>query len=208
MKKITLVLVTVFLFSCNIFAQLPLSLGVKIGFNSSKMPTEFTNISDVKDQAKTGFLTGAFLRVNLPVIYLQPEVYFTKKGGNFQSSTLYPNQVYTQQTVLNTIDVPVLVGVKLINLKVVNFRLMAGPVASFVSSQDISKQLNGVDPNATLPPEKLKKTIWGIQAGAGIDVLKFSLDVRYEWGLNNISDYTGMTTKTKLLNVSLGMKLF
>ena len=110
---------------------------------------------------------------------------------------------------IDSLDVPILVGVKLINLKVVNFRIMTGPVISFVTSKDISYQVNGVnlgnEPSSTTD---YKNTIWGIQAGAGIDVMNFSLDVRYEWGLSNISDNTDMTSKTKLLNISLGMKLF
>ncbi len=210
MRRIALLLITVFLLSGNSFAQSPISLGVKIGFNSSKMPTEFSSFGEVKDQAKTGFLAGAFVRIKLPVVYLQPEVYFTKKGGDFESATIpqFQNQTFTQQTVLNTIDVPVLLGVKLINLKVVNLRIMTGPVISFVTSKDVSYQVNGVNLGSAPNSATYKSTIWGIQAGAGIDVMNFSLDVRYEWGLNNISDNADITTKTKLLNVSLGMKLF
>ncbi|MEI6695869.1 MAG: porin family protein [Bacteroidota bacterium] len=211
MKKIIFVLGIVFLFSSNGFSQSPLNLGVKIGFNSSKMPTEFTNVSDIKEQAKTGFLAGAFVRINLSSIYLQPEIYFTKKGGSFQSATIpqFQGKTFTQQTVLNTIDVPVLLGIKLINFKVVNLRLMAGPVISFVTSKDISYQVDGVNLGSLpSPTTDYKNTIWSIQAGAGIDVLKFTLDVRYEWGLNNISDNGSMNSKTNLLNVSLGMKIF
>ncbi len=208
MKKLKLFLLIIFLFSYNSFSQSTLSLGLKVGFNSSKMTNEFKNVSDIANQSKTGYLFGVFVRVNLPVIYLQPELYYTKKGGSFQSATLYANQVYTQQTVLNTIDIPLLFGIKLINLKVINLRLMAGPVASFIISKNINKQLDGVELSTSLSSEKLKEAIWGIQAGAGIDVLNFSVDVRYEWGLNNISEYSEMNTKTRLLNVSLGLKIF
>ncbi|NVN96337.1 MAG: PorT family protein [Bacteroidetes bacterium] len=210
MRRIAFIFAGIFMLSCNSFAQLPFSLGLKVGFNSSKMLTEFSSFGEVKDQAKTGFLAGAFLRINLPVVYLQPEVYFTKKGGNFQSAIIpqFQNQTFTQQTVLNTIDVPILVGVKLINLKAFNFRIMTGPVISFVTSKDVSYQVNGVNLGNAPNSAAYKSTIWGIQAGAGFDVLNFSLDVRYEWGLNNISDTPDITSKTKLLNVSLGMKLF
>jgi len=210
MKKLTLAYVILFLFSCNAFAQLPLSLGVKVGFNSTKMLTEYTNVNDITNKSKSGFLFGAFARINLPVIYIQPELYFAKKGGDFQSAMIpqFQNQLFTQQTVLNTIDIPVLLGIKLINLKVVNFRVMTGPVISLVTSKDVSYQVNGAIIGSVPATTAYKNTIWGIQAGAGIDVLNFSLDVRYEWGLNNISDNPDMNTKTKILNVSLGLKLF
>ncbi|MCX6231559.1 MAG: porin family protein [Bacteroidetes bacterium] len=211
MKKIALILITFFVVITTTNAQSPLNLGVKIGFNSTKMPTEFKNVSDITDQAKTGFLAGAFVRINLPVFYIQPEIYFTKKGGSFQSATIpqFNNMLLTQQTVLNTIDIPVLAGMKLINLSVFNFRVMAGPVISFVTSKDVAYQINGVAQainSGTSVTTSYKDKLWGIQVGAGIDVLKFTLDIRYEWGLNNISDSPDMNIKTKLLNVSLGMK--
>jgi hypothetical protein len=34
-------------------------------------------------------------------------------------------------------DIPVLIGFKLINLKVVNWRIMAGPMASFVVNSKV-----------------------------------------------------------------------
>jgi hypothetical protein len=211
MKKIAVVFITLFIASLNINAQLPVNLGFKIGINSSKMPTEYDNINDIKDQAKTGILAGAFARLNLPIFYVQPEIYYTKKGGNFQSSSVpaYTNQLYTQQTVFNTIDIPLLLGVKLINLNVVNIRLMAGPVLSFIISKNISSQLNGVDlgSNSSFNPH-YKDKIWAIQAGAGIDVWKFTVDFRFEWGLNNISNDAYSNIKSNLMNFSVGMKLF
>jgi len=211
MKKIfiSLALITI-LFSAN--AQLPFSLGLKIGFNSTKMVTELKNINDIKEEAKMGYLAGAFLRINLPKIYLQPEIYYTRKAGDYQSTTipLFQNQTFTQKTILNSIDVPVLIGIKLLDLKLFNLRLMTGPVASFVTSKDVNYEVNGVN-IGSLPSTDFgnyKDINWSIQAGAGIDVLNFTLDVRYEWGLNNISDVADMNVKSKLLNVSVGMKLF
>jgi hypothetical protein len=211
MKKIAVVLVGLLIVSMHSYAQLPFSFGFKIGINSSKLPSEYNNVSDIKDQAKNGIIAGVFARVNMPFFYLQPEVYFTKKGGSFQSSSIpvYNNQLYTQQTTINTIDIPLLLGVKLINLSVVNIRVMAGPVLSIVTSQDFSSQLNGLDlGDNSLFGQSYKDKIWAIQAGAGIDIMKFTFDFRYEWGLNNISNITGATIKSNLMNISVGMKLF
>lgn len=211
MKKIIISLVFVAIFS-SVNAQLPFSLGLKVGFNSTKMVTELNNVNDIKEEAKMGYLAGAFLRINLPKIYLQPEVYYTKKAGDYHSVTIpaFQNQTFTQKTILNSIDVPVLIGVKLLDLKLFNLRLMTGPVASFITSKDVNYEVNGVK-IGSLPFIDLgnyKDINWAIQAGAGIDVLNFTLDVRYEWGLNNISDVADMNVKSKLLNVSIGMKLF
>ena len=207
MKKSIFILVFALIISNLIYAQLPVSAGLKLGFNTSKMPTEITNISDIKDQGRNGFLFGAFIRINLTKFYIQPEVYYTKKGGNFQYSS--SGNIFTQQSSFTTVDIPLLVGVKLLDLKVANFRLMAGPVASFITDRNVSIQTNGINITSVPSPTlKFKNSIWGFQAGAGIDVLKFSLDVRYEWGINNISDFADMTARTKILHVGLGMKLF
>lgn len=207
MKKSILFFLFAIMFSNLLQAQLPISAGLKIGFNSSKMPTEINNISDIKDQGRNGFLAGAFVRIKLTKFYIQPEVYFTKKGGDFQYSNT--GNIYTQQSSFSTVDVPLLVGIKLIDLKAFNFRLMTGPVASFITDKSVSYQVNGVNlPAVPSPTLNFKNTIWGLQAGAGIDVLNFTLDIRYEWGINNFSDYADMTTKSKILHVGLGMKLF
>jgi hypothetical protein len=207
MKKSIVFFLFAMMISNILQAQLPISAGLKIGFNSSKMPTEINNVSDIKDQSRNGFLAGAFVRIKLTKFYIQPEVYYTKKGGDFQYSNT--SNIFTQQSSFSTVDVPLLVGIKLIDLKVFNFRLMAGPVASFITDKNVSYQVNGVNlPAVPSPTLNFKNTIWGLQAGAGIDVLNFTLDIRYEWGINNFSDYADMTTKSKILHVGLGMKFF
>jgi|DewCreStandDraft_4_1066084.scaffolds.fasta_scaffold43664_2 hypothetical protein len=211
MKKIIITLALVAVLS-NVKSQLPFNLGVKVGFNSTKMITELKNVNDISEEAKLGYLAGAFVRINLPKIYLQPEIYYTKKAGDYQTATIpqFQNQTFTQKTILNSIDVPLLIGVKLLDLKVSNIRLMTGPVASFVTSKDVNYEVNGIN-IGSLPSTDLGKynnINWAIQAGAGIDVMNFTLDVRYEWGINNISDVADMNVKSKLLNVSIGMKLF
>ena len=74
-----------------------------------------------------------------------------------------------------------MVGVRLIDLKAVNIRLMLGPVASFVLNKDIDSD----DNNPVLEKNDFKDMNWGFQGGAGIDVLFLTLDIRYELGLNN-----------------------
>lgn len=208
MRRLYLFMGFIFLLINYINGQTPISAGIKIGFNSSKMITEIANVNEIEDASKNGLLAGVFVRINLSKFYLQPEAYFAKKGGDFQY-TNSSNAIFTQQNDFNTIDIPVLIGLKLIDLKVVNLRIMAGPMASLIIGKDIKYQLNGIETSFSgSPTENFKNTIWGIQAGMGIDVLNFTLDVKYEWGINNISDYNDMTAKSKIINVSLGMKFF
>ncbi len=213
MKRITLVMLSIIM-ATGAFAQLPFTLGPKIGFNSSKVVTDFHNANDLKEESKAGFLFGGFLRINAyGKLYLQPEVYWATKGGDFTTGTVtlspqFPNVTYSQETKLQTIDVPVLIGAKIIDMKVFNLRLMAGPIVSFITSKDVEYKINGATIQSAPVPAGYKDVIWGIQAGAGIDIMNFTLDVRYEWGLNDISDAIDANYKSKLLNVSLGFKLF
>jgi len=56
----------------------------------------------------------------------------------------------------------------------------------------------------------IKDAIWSFQLGLGVDVLMFTLDVRYEWGLNNLwepMDGEAHDMKSNLWNISLGWKI-
>jgi hypothetical protein len=108
-------------------------------------------------------------------------------------------------------DIPVLVGFKMIDVKVVNWRIMAGPMASFVVNSKIT------DVNLTGPIKKsdINSTNWYVQVGTGFDVFFVTLDVRYQIGLNQmIKSAESLSGKQYDLNatnnmwvVSLGFKL-
>jgi len=85
---------------------------------------------------------------------------------------------------------------------------MTGPTAGFVTNKNITvENLNDFLPSA----ENFKDIMWAYQLGAGVDILFLSLDVRYEWGLNNIyeapSGAEPYNVKTNLWQVTLGFKL-
>ncbi|NQT76654.1 MAG: PorT family protein [Bacteroidetes bacterium] len=198
MKKALLLSAFVFLASIT-FAQF--TIGPKIGFTMSKLNTNFEN---VKEEAKSGFQFGAFARYG-DKLYVQPELMFVTKGGIIKSETL----LSTKTTVkLSTMQIPVMVGYRLLNLNVVNLRVMGGPAFSFITDKEITLSTGNV--TETIEDNNIKDAIWSIQLGAGVDVLMFTLDVRYEWGLNNIYDPQGGESrdmKSNLWNVSLGWKI-
>jgi len=186
----------------TIFAQLPaFCIGPKIGYNTSDLSSD---VSTISSDLKSNFQFGAFARFG-DKIYLQPEVNYVIKGGVLKSSdiTITGNQEIT----LKTLTIPLLVGVKIINLKVASIHLVGGPAASFA----INKELSITDPDSTWPinsTDDIKNSSWSLQAGAGIDVLMFTFDIRYEAGLSNMSKVPDFSLKNNLFNVSLGLKLF
>lgn len=187
----------------SLFSQI--SFGPKIGLNVSKLSTDMaSNTASLKESSKTGFQLGAYLRIGTKY-YLQPELLYSVKGGVIEvaeNSVSLGKQDYK----MGTMDIPVLVGTKLFSLPMVNVRAFAGPIASFVISKDLT--IDNLVPDKE--DIKLKNAIWSAAIGAGVDVMMFTLDVRYEFGLNNISDNsdTFKSMKSNTFNVSLGWKIF
>lgn len=197
MKK--LILLSVFLFlGAAVSAQL--TFGPKIGITMSKLSVDK---DDYTEELKTGFQLGAFVRVGKK-LYLQPEVMFSTTGGVLKTE----DRNLKTTVKLNTVQVPVLVGYKFINFKLVNLRVMAGPAISMIVNKDIEFDEKIENP---IKEDDLKNASWTFQLGGGVDVMMLTLDVRYEWGLNNIHDpeagINKFDMKNNLWTVSLGWKI-
>ncbi len=198
MKRIVLAIV---ILSMALTSSAQFVLGVKAGYAASTLPT---NLPDISDQVKSNFLIGVFTRFGKKLI-VQPEAYFATSGA------IYKDTLGGKQDIkLKNLDIPVLVGFKLIDAKVFKFRVLVGPVASFVLGKDVSYTDVGTV-TSKIEASQLKDIIWKFDAGLGIDVLFLTLDVRYEWGLNNIyKPATGMESfdiKNNVFNISLGFKI-
>ena len=204
MKKILIIVISLFIVSTG-FAQIKgFTLGPKIGVNFSKISD---NVDGLKESMKPGFEIGAFVRIGQK-LYIQPEAMFKTKGGKFDVDGTNASDV-SYKVKLQTVDVPLMVGVRLLNLKVVNVRLMLGPVASFVLNKDIDSDDNS---NTVFDKSDFKDMNWGFQGGAGIDVLFLTLDLRYELGLNNMYDGKDISGKSidfknNLWTATLGFKI-
>ena len=198
MKK-TVFLIAALLSFGLLSAQLPFNFGLKAGFTTSKLSTDR---DEIKEQFKANFQGGAFVRLGLKT-HLQPEVNFVTKGG-----LLDRKDVLEQEEIrFSTLEIPILLGREVIDLKVAKIRVVAGPTMSFV----LDKKINIREDIGELKKEdisnKLEYALWGIQLGAGIDVLMLTLDVRYEWGLNDLIADPNITMRNSMFNVSVGWKI-
>lgn len=197
MKKIILIL-TITFFATTAFSQI--TFGPKIGYNTSKLSTDK---SDIKSDLRNSFQFGAFLRLGTK-IYVQPEINWITEGGVFKQETGGIN--LEDEIKLSTIQIPFLVGLKAIDLKVANIRIFGGPAASIVTDKTIE------GPNDLgISVDHFEDLIWSLQIGAGVDVLMLSLDVRYNIGLSKVIENVGPVTldsKTNGFTVSLGWKIF
>lgn len=197
MRKILVVLV-IFFTAFDSSGQF--TIGPKIGYQSSELSTDFDSISE---SIRHNFQVGAFARLGKR-FYIQPELFYSTSGGTLKQE----GTTLKESVKINNLSIPVLFGFKLINTKVFNLRIMAGPVANIILSTNVEADELIKKP---LLEADFKNTAWGMDLGAGMDIFFLSLDVRYEFGLNNIyivpEGVEEQTIKSNLFIVSLGFKL-
>lgn len=187
MKKLKIIfLLIVFALTGN--AQGIFDIGPKVGINSSKISADIANYNP---ETINKFQFGAFARINFGRIYIQPEAYFNSKEYITEVNVSTKDQFD-----LKTIDLPALLGFKIIDQKPINLRIMAGPVFSFLTDKSAKSQLN---------EEHIKNSRFGWQYGAGVDFMFLTLDARMESYNENFSpkfDSNGTFV------LSLGIMLF
>ncbi len=202
MKK-TVLIISVLLIAGVIQAQF--HFGPQVGYTASKLTTD---VNDVTTSFKNNFLFGAFVRIG-EKFYVQPEVNWLTQGGIWEADGVDMENTKLEMT-YQTIQIPVSVGWRIIDLKLANIRIFGGMSGNIVT--DKKMEINGI----TEPIEDAhwNDLIWQYQVGAGVDVLMFALDIKYVGGLNNwtkedfVFDGETISTKANLFMVTLGWKIF
>lgn len=171
MKKLVLI---IGLAAISVFASAQFTLGVKGGYNTCLGFDKNWQYSDqnwnLKSDLTQGVQLGAFARFGRG-FYVQPEFNYNLNVSKVQYA--YNNQIITDDVILSTVDVPVLLGFKVINTKLFNLRLMAGPKFRFNAGSDTS-----IDNVQDLVLEARKAQV-GLDAGVGLDIWFLSVDFRY-----------------------------
>jgi len=217
MKKIIFAAVLL-LTASTTFAQF--NLGIKAGYTSSistdnlgAVPTGY-NLNSVKSELTNNFHAGVFARVGFAGIYFQPELLYSMGKKNYKityKDTQNQSDITADRFItVGTIDVPLLVGYKLLDLKVANARVFAGPKLRFNAGSKLSMANLPTATTVELLTEAKAAQV-GLEAGLGVDVLMFTLDARY----NLIGDmYTTTLNGAALDNIpggnfviSLGWKI-
>ena len=173
------------------------SLGVKAGVNFSKINTD-----NVSESSVTGYQAGLFARFGTS-LYLQPELYLGSSGGKFDFQNSNSTVTANGKVTFTTLNVPLLIG-KGFGGDNLNFRIMAGPVYSYVldKNQNFSDNVNG----AFNDFGDYRKSTLGYQEGAGVDIGHITADLRYEGGLTKINENYGQ--RQNLWALTVGFKFF
>lgn len=153
-------------------AQSQIQGGLKGGINYNS-----DSFSDVKDdvfngaKSKTGFHAGGWLRIKLPAtgLYIRPELVYTQLSNEVQYKPTATVTTYNIQK----IDVPVLLGFNFLKVG----HVFAGPSFQYILDSDFDiEDLKQVDSDGFSV---------GLQLGAGVELGKLGLDVRWERALSD-----------------------
>lgn len=192
MKKLTVLLLAI-LISTGLYAQMP-NFGIKIGATASSINTSDLP-SSYESENLLGYQFGAFVRLNSGKMYLQPELNYNNRSTEIKLQTDSKDLFE-----IGTLDVPLLLGLKVVDGKVFNIRVFAGPEASFTLAKKVDGESYTLD--------HIKDLTWYMQAGVGVDLLFLTFDIRYEKGLTGfIEDYeSDGSFKNNVWVFSLGLK--
>ncbi len=200
MKKLLLFLVIAFFATELSYGQF--ALGVKLGYNGSKLTT---NLDSIKNQFNSGFHVGAWAHFGKR-LYFAPEVLYCMSGGVFSyDGSVSSPKYWSEKITIGSLDVPLMVGFKIIHSDFITWRVELGPEVSFAMSKKISD-----DVNPKIQASDINTANWYVLGGTGIDFLFLTFDVRYKYGLSQlISDASNQSfdTKNSVFLVSLGFKI-
>lgn len=199
MKKYLIIIFCVL--SVQSFSQL--DLGPRVGLG-----TVFTNIESTSNDIESGdadfgFSIGAFARIGGPKFKVMPELLYSTSTTNINFED--ENGVdQVMESELNQIDVPI----NLIMKPVGFLSLQGGLIGSIlVDSED------KIGDRTEEAFKNYKDFTFGFQAGAGLELGNFLIDLRYEGNLSNISESDSalgipFDERKNMVKASLGISLF
>ncbi|WP_290967032.1 porin family protein [Flavobacterium sp.] len=189
-----LLLTTIFLLgliSSKINAQsaFPVHLGIKGGSNYSELPVS----DDFSSKYAVGYFGGVMARFDYKRFYIQNEILYSEKSSKIEETT----SSVSKNAKWKSIEVPLVVGYKVIDYSTINVRVFAGGIYSYVLDENFTS-INQLK-NAY---GKFDKSNIGYQVGAGVEVWKFTVDLTYQGGLNNVSK--SFSSKPNSFNIGVG----
>lgn len=203
MRK-TLLVAVFALIGATAWAQSGSGFGVKAGLSYNKNGDLISSVGDGGQDiiegavGKAGFHFGFWGKLDFPKIYLRPELVYSKTKSS------YDVDGETQDYDISKLDLPVLLGYKLIG----PLHVFAGPAFQYTLKNDLGDlQVEDVKNDFTV----------GLNAGVGVNLGKVGLDVRYERGFseneaefidNNITTVSGrVDSRPSQVIFALSLKL-
>ncbi|WP_127018419.1 outer membrane beta-barrel protein [Flagellimonas beolgyonensis] len=203
MRK-TLLVAVFALIGATAWAQSGSGFGVKAGLSYNKNGDLISSVGDGGQdiiegaEGKAGFHFGFWGKLDFPKIYLRPELVYSKTKSS------YDVDGESQDYDISKLDLPVLLGYKLIG----PLHVFAGPAFQYTLKNDLGDlQVEDVKNDFTV----------GLNAGVGVNLGKIGLDLRYERGFseneaefidNNITTVSGrVDSRPSQVIFALSLKL-
>ncbi|MFY0604362.1 MAG: PorT family protein [Flavobacteriaceae bacterium] len=169
MKKIVFVFMIAL---CSQLSNAQIQFGVKAGINYNS--DSFSNVTnDVFSGAKSksGYHVGVWTRAKLFGIYIRPELVYTQLKNEVVYSSNPTTQKSTTYT-FNKIDIPILFGKKILGFA----NVFAGPSFQYALSSKFGL--------SDITEVKVEDFTMGLQFGAGVDLGRIGIDIRWERSLS------------------------
>ncbi len=195
--------IAVVLFCLAIPTYAQVSFGIKGGVNVAEFSFKDQGTT-IPQSSVNGFTLGGVLEIGITDnIFIQPEAVFLQKGSELNTS------ITGLKTNVNYLDIPILLKVKLINAQLLELNLLGGPSFGLALNGE-ETTVGGQTIDVNFGGENgLKRFDLGINAGGGIAIRLGSIsvfgDVRYLFGVSNISEDANREIKNKGLNLSVGL---
>jgi hypothetical protein len=167
-----ILMLSIALLSTVFYMNAQSGFGIKGGlsYNTNGELSEFVNetgtIIENEGKGKSGYNVGIYGKIGLGPIFLRPELVYTKTTSEYELNT-----GGTEDYKIARLDMPVLVGLKLIG----PLSVFAGPAFQYTLENDFKGiEYDNIDNEFTV----------GFNFGAGVELGRLGLDVRYERGFN------------------------
>ena len=198
MKKLLLITTILIISSIQISAQW-CSIGVKAGYSSIlEQNQSYKETFNISNNLQNGGHLGIYMRLGR-TWFVQPEAFYNY--FNYQPSI---NNIPNKHN-LHTVEVPVLLGVHLVNTKMFKIRVMAGPKFNFNIGE-----LNDITFETFT--QEIRETRLALDCGIGFDIWKITLDARYNiiqdiFKIQNADGEVLNKKPSQIVQASIGFRL-
>lgn len=205
MKKIIFVF-ALLVFSIPLTLSAKSSIGVLVGYNASKIST---NWDEINSDFNSGFQIGGFFRYG-GQFFLEADFLYSNRFGyaEFTKELINSSGLIANSSRLHTgmFQIPILAGYHLYKDEDIAMNVQAGPVLSLIAKKGLTSAEDVFSVNS------IEDFTYGVQVGAGIDFLSFVFNIRYEYPLKEF--YEGnfgnqdFMAKQKTFLITIGLKIF
>ena len=170
-------------------ANAQFKIGVRGGLSTMDISANeliINNKQDIKrlgiavTDANYGMHLGLFMQAQLGKFFIQPEVLFNSNSVEYALNDFSDANIIStlKKESFQNLDLPIMVGAKFGPL-----RLQGGPVGHVhLNSKSELFDIEGYS-------QKFEDMTWGYQAGIGLDLWKFIIDLKYEGSFKKYGDH-------------------